>query len=82
MVAMRDEEVLYSVSMLFIPVGRQSHHLLLGQTVELLLKVLPTDSPGNGGVAHLLEPFVPDMDHFICRCLGYAERFGDLLCIH
>ena len=36
-------------SVLFIPVGWQSHHLFLGQTVELLLKVLPADSPGNGG---------------------------------
>lgn len=52
-------------SVLFIPVGWQSHHLLLGQTIELLLKVFPADSPGNGGVAHLLKPFVPDMDHFI-----------------
>ena len=69
-------------SVLFIPVSWQLHHLLLGQTIELLLKVLSADSPGNGGVAQLLEPFVPDMDHFICRCLGYAERLGDFLCIH
>ena len=37
-------------SVLFIPVGWQSHHLLLGQTIELLLKVFPADSPGNGGI--------------------------------
>ena len=69
-------------SVLFIPVGWQSHHLLLGQTIELLLKVFPADSPGNGGIAQLLELLVPHMDHFICRCLGYAECLGDLLCIH